>query len=70
MTTTLEKFRGAVEGTANGYNVMECPWCKGYLEEGQTYDKTKQEWKFDRWVTPIRARYICGTCDKGVQYEM
>jgi transposase-like protein len=48
-------------------SVMECPWCKGYYDN---YDAKKQTWKFDRWITPSRARYICGHCKHGVQYEM
>ena len=65
----IKRFNDAVNG-GSGYSIMECPWCKGYLKPGQVYDAKKQVWKFDRMLTPIRARYICGTCNHGVQYEM
>jgi hypothetical protein len=50
-----------------GHSVMACPWCSGHYEN---YTVDKQSWKFDRWITPKRARYICGHCKNGVQYEM
>ncbi len=29
-----------------------------------------QKWKFDRYITPLRIRYICKECGKGVQYDI
>ena len=49
-----------------GRGVLECPWCKGHYPE---YTAKKQSWKFDKWVTPTRARYVCGHCKHGTQYE-
>lgn len=57
-----------VNGTAPGYSMMECPHCKA--DESKVYDKEKQTWEFHKWISPVRARYICGQCDTGVQYEL
>ena len=66
--TAIKEVHDKVNGLKEGYSMMECPWCKG--DDNKVYDKSKQSWKFDKWVTPVRARYVCGLCNLGVQYEL
>ena len=68
MIVDVKDINKRVNGTKSGYDMMECPWCKSYGKG--PYSKQTQAWKFDKWVTPTRARYECQKCKLGVQYEV
>ena len=63
-----DEVHAKVNGLKEGYSMMECPHCKA--DESKEYNKLFQTWKFDKAVSPVRFRYICGGCGTGVQYEI